>query len=58
MDWQAIIRRAVEIGDQRGFITFDRIDELIPPAASTLEPEAIEAPMDALSAHGINVTEK
>jgi hypothetical protein len=57
MDWQAIIRRAVEIGDQHGFITFDQINELIPPSADRLEPEAIEALMDALSAHGINVRE-
>ena len=58
MDWQAIIRRAVEIGDQRGFITFDQLNEFIPPSAHTLEPEAIEALMGALSAHGINITEK
>jgi hypothetical protein len=57
MDWQAIIRRAVEIGDQRGFITFDQINELIPPSAHGLESEAIEALLDALGAHGINVTE-
>ncbi len=57
MDWQAIIRRAVEIGDQHGFITFDQINELRPPSAHRLEPEAIEALLDALSAHGINVRE-
>lgn len=57
MDWQAIIRRAVEIGDQHGFITFDQINELIPPSAHRLESEAIEALLDALSTHGINVTE-
>ena len=57
MDLQTIIRRAVEIGDQHGFITFDQINELIPPSADRLEPEAIEALMDALSAHGINVRE-
>jgi hypothetical protein len=49
MDRQAIIRRAVEIGDQHGFITFDQINELM--------PEAIEALLEALSAHGINVRE-
>jgi Sigma-70 factor, region 1.1 len=57
MDWQAIIRRTVEIGDQTGFITFDQINGLIPPFAHRLEPKAIEALFDALSAHGINVTE-
>ena len=57
MDWQVIIRQAVEIGDQHGFITFDQINELIPPSAHRLEPEAIEALLDALSAHGIHVRE-
>lgn len=57
MGWQAIIRRAVEIGDQNGFITFDQINELIPPSAHRLEPKAVEALLDALSAHGINVRE-
>ncbi len=57
MDWQAIIRRAVEIGDQNGFITFDQIDGLMPPSADRFEPEAIEALMNALSGHGINVRE-
>lgn len=57
MDWQAIIRQAVEIGDQHGFITFGQINELIPPSAHRLEPEAIEALLDALTAHGINVRE-
>jgi hypothetical protein len=57
MDGEAIIRRAVEIGDQHGFITFDQINELIPPSAHRLEPKAIEALLDALSDRGINVTE-
>jgi hypothetical protein len=33
MDLSAIIRRAIEIGDQQGFITFDQIDELVPSSA-------------------------
>lgn len=57
MDWQAIIRRAIEIGDQHGFITFDQINELIPPSAHRFESEAVKALLDALSAHGINVRE-
>ena len=57
MDLQAIIRRAVEIGGQRGFITFDQLDELMPSSADRLEPEVIEALFEALSAPGINVTE-
>ncbi len=57
MDAQAIIRCAVEIGEPYGFIKFDQINELIPPSAHRLEPEAIEALLEALSAHGINVKE-
>ena len=57
MDLSAIIRRAIEIGDQHGFITFDQINELMPSSAHRFEPEAIEALLDALSARGIDVRE-
>jgi hypothetical protein len=58
MDLSAIIRRAIEIGDQHGFITFDQINELVPSSAHRwFEPEAIEALLDALSARGIDVRE-
>lgn len=57
MDLSAIIRRAIEIGDQHGFITFDQIDELMPSSAHRVEPEAIEALFDALSDRGIDVRE-
>lgn len=50
MDLSAIIKRAIEIGDQQGFITFDQIDELVPSSAHRLEPEIIEALFEALSA--------
>jgi hypothetical protein len=51
MDLSAIIRRAIEIGDQRGFITFDEVNELVPSS----EPEMIEALFEALSDRGIDV---
>ncbi|MEH2597067.1 hypothetical protein V1278_003980 [Bradyrhizobium sp. AZCC 1577] len=57
MDLSAIIRRAIEIGDQYGFITFDQIDELVPSSADRLEAEIIEALFEALSVRGINVRE-
>jgi len=57
MDLQAIIRRAVEIGHQHGFITFDQINALAPSSAYRLEPEVIEALFEALSARGIDVRE-
>ena len=57
MDLSAIIRRAIEIGDQHGFITFDQIYELMPSSVYRFEPEAIEALLDTLSARGIDVRE-
>lgn len=57
MDLSAIIRKAIEIGDLHGFITFDQINELMPSSAYRFDPEAIEALLDALSARGIDVRE-
>ena len=57
MDLSAIIRRAIEIGERHGFITFDQINELVPSSAHRFEPEAIEALLDALSDRGIDVRE-
>ena len=36
-----MIRAAIEIGHRNGFVTFDQLDELVPPA--TTAPEDIEA---------------
>jgi len=57
MDLSAIIRRAIEIGEPHGFITFDQINELVPSSADPFEPEAIEALFEALSDRGIDVRE-
>jgi hypothetical protein len=57
MDLSAIIRKAIEIGDRHGFVTFDQINELMPSSADRFEPEAIEALLDALSDRGIDVRE-
>jgi hypothetical protein len=57
LDLSAIIRRAIEIGDQHGFITFHQINELMSSSAHRFEPEAIEALLDALSDRGIDVRE-
>jgi hypothetical protein len=48
-----IIRAAIEIGRQPGFVTFDELNELLPSA--TTEPEDIEDFMKALSDEGIHV---
>ena len=44
MDLSAIIRRAIEIGERHGFITFDQINDLVPSSADPFEPEAVEEP--------------
>ena len=42
-------------GDQRGFITFDEVNELMP--SHMVEPKDIEALFEALREHGIDVRE-
>ena len=49
------IRIAIEMGRRNGFVTFDQLNELLPPA--TTEPEDIETVMQALSDEGIDVRE-
>ena len=55
-----IIRKAIELGRDKGFVTFDELNELLlnellPSTRST--PEDIEDVMVALSSEGINVVE-
>jgi RNA polymerase primary sigma factor len=50
-----IVRKAIELGLQKGFVTFEQLNELLPSA--TTSPEDIEAVMEALSDEGINVVE-
>ena len=57
MDLSAMIKRAVEIGSQFGFITFDQLDELAVSSTDRLESQDIEALFEALSAQGIDVRE-
>ncbi|WP_083519253.1 RNA polymerase sigma factor region1.1 domain-containing protein [Bradyrhizobium jicamae] len=57
MGLSTMIKRAIEIGERQGFITFDQIDELVPSSAHRLEPEVIETLFEALSDHGIDVRE-
>jgi len=57
MGLSAMIKRAIEIGEQQGFITFDQLNELTLLTATKIEPEDIEFLMTALSDHGIDVRE-
>ena len=50
-----IVRKAIALGRDKGFVTFNELNELWP---STLtEPEDIEAVLKALNDEGINVVE-
>jgi Sigma-70 factor, region 1.1 len=48
-----IIRKAIELGRDKGFVTFDELNELLPSTMTA--PEDIEAVVMALSDEGINV---
>jgi RNA polymerase primary sigma factor len=50
-----IIRKAIELGRDRGFVTFNELNELLPSTTAT--PEYIEGILAALSDEGINVIE-
>ena len=53
MPRQDIIRKIIEFGRMRGFVTFDQLNELLPSARTA--PQDIEALLEALSDEGINV---
>ena len=55
MNLSAVIRKAIEVGAQHGFVIFDQLNELMPSSADRFEPEAIEALLEALSDRGIDV---
>ena len=50
-----VIRKAIALGRQKGFVTFGELNELWP--STMTEPEDIEAVMVALSEERINVVE-
>jgi hypothetical protein len=53
----AMIKRAIAIGEQQGFITFDQLNELTLLSATKIESEDIEILLGALSDRGIDVRE-
>jgi ClpX C4-type zinc finger/Sigma-70 factor, region 1.1 len=55
MKLQDIIRRATEIGNRTGFITFDQLNELCPKDLGPLDIEAIIA---ALNEESIQLTDR
>lgn len=55
MSQRDIIRKIIEFGRPRGFVTFDQLNKLLPSTEAM--PEDIEAIMMTLSDEGINVIE-
>jgi Sigma-70 factor, region 1.1 len=56
MELQTAIRRAVELGRQTGFITFDQLNELL--RATEIDPDDIATIMEALSDAEINIVDE
>ncbi|WP_029587715.1 RNA polymerase sigma factor region1.1 domain-containing protein [Bradyrhizobium sp. URHD0069] len=56
MKRQDIFQKIIELGRLRGFVTFDRLNELLPSA--TTEPEDIEVLMEALRDEEIDLIDE
>jgi hypothetical protein len=54
MELQEMIRKAIEIGQRTGFITFDELNEISPEERS---PDDVGTLLEALNAEGIQLTE-
>ncbi len=50
-----IVRKAIELGRDKGFVTFDELNELWP--SNMTDPKDVEAVLADLSDEGINVVE-
>ena len=60
MSKRDVIRKAIKLGRQKGFVTFGELNELwlsTTTAPEDIEPEHIEDVMAALSEEGTNVVE-
>lgn len=55
MDWSETMRKAVILAEAKGYITFDELNQIIPPK---LQSEDIESLMSTLSDKGIWVQEE
>ncbi|MCP3392933.1 RNA polymerase subunit sigma-70 [Bradyrhizobium sp. CCGB12] len=55
MNWSEVVRKAVIMAEMTGYITFDQLNELIPPK---MEPEDVEAILSALSDRDIRIAEE
>ena len=55
MDWSETVRQAAAIAEAKGYVTFDELDQILPP---NVQSEDIESLMSALSDKGIWVQEE
>src|SRR6266849_1404076 len=55
MDWSETVRRATIHAQEKGHITFDQLNELIP---HKVEPKDIESLMAELNARGIQIADE
>jgi hypothetical protein len=55
MDWSETMRKAVMLGEAKGYVTFDQLNQILPP---NLQSEDIESLMSALSDAGIRIEEE
>jgi hypothetical protein len=55
MDWSETTRKAATLAEHKGYITFDELNQIIPP---TLRSVDIEGLMSALSREGIWIQEE
>jgi|1186.fasta_scaffold612423_2 hypothetical protein len=54
MDWSETMRKAVILAEAKGYITFDELNQILPP---NLRSEDLESLMAALSDNGIWIQE-
>jgi len=55
MDWSEVVRKAASLAEVTGHITFEQLNELVPPPTQS---EDIEALMSALSDAGIWIADE
>ena len=55
MDWSETVRKAAILAQEKGYITFPELDQIIP--RTVVSPREIESLLTALNEEGIRVEE-
>jgi hypothetical protein len=58
MDWSETVRKAAILAQEKGYITFYELDQILQMLPGTLQSEQIESLLTALSEEGIRVEEE